>query len=115
MIHTQYAFVFMERGDYRKAKEYFEKHFTTTSIAQRSLLFDLKVYRNLIIIDSLLGDHVSAISHYKKYIQLLDSNFKVTKIRQAEELQVLYQTQEKESEIAFLNQQAKLEKANSRI
>ena len=50
--------------------------------------------------------------HYKKYTQLLDSSFRVTKIRQAEELQVMYQTEEKENQIALLNQQSKLEQAN---
>jgi two-component sensor histidine kinase len=61
----------------------------------------------LILIDSLLGDKVSAIFHYKHYTQLLDSNFKVTKIRQAEELSVIYETEEKEVRISALNQQAK--------
>jgi hypothetical protein len=52
------------------------------------------------------------MAHYKKYTQLHDSSFRVTKIRQAEELQVMYQTEEKENQIALLNQQAKLEQAN---
>jgi two-component sensor histidine kinase len=112
IITTQYAFIFKARGQYRKAREYFEKHFTTTSIAQRSLLFDLSMYRNLISIDSTLGDYASGMLHYKKYTQLLDSNFNVTKTRQAEELQVMYQTQEKENQISYLNQRAKLERAN---
>ncbi|HKO79723.1 MAG TPA: sensor histidine kinase, partial [Chitinophagaceae bacterium] len=112
-IHSLYGVLFFKQGQYRKAREYFEKHFTTPSAALRNLPTDLSRYRWLIIIDSVLGDNVSAISHYKKYTQLLDSNFKVTKIRQAEELQVMYQTQEKENEIALLTRQAKLQKANS--
>jgi two-component sensor histidine kinase len=112
-IYSLYAGLFFKQGQYRKAREYYEKHFTTPSAGLRNLTNDLSTYRWLIIIDSVLGDNVSAVTHYKNYIQLLDSNFKVTKIRQAEELQVMYQTQEKENEIALLTQQAKLQKANS--
>jgi len=112
LITTQYAMVFMQRGQYQQAKEYLQKHFTAPSIAQRSLQNDLFVWRKLIAIDSVLGDYASGMSHYKKYTQLLDSNFKVTQTRQAEELQVIYETQEKERQIALLNNQAKLERAN---
>jgi len=80
---------------------------TIPAYGQRTLINDLGIYRALIATDSLLGDNASEIVHYKKYTALLDSNFKVTKIRQAEELQVLYETEEKENQIATLNQQAK--------
>ena len=112
LVNDQYANIFLLKGQYKKARELLEKHFTVTSIAQRMLSADLTIYRRLIFIDSVLGDHASGVSHYKKYTQLLDSNFNVQKIRQAEELDVIYQTQEKENHIAFLNQQAELEKAN---
>ena len=54
------------------------------------------------------------MAHFKKYTKLLDSSFKVTKLRQAEELQVMYQTEEKEHQITLLNQQSKLEQSNLR-
>jgi two-component system, sensor histidine kinase PdtaS len=112
-IYDLLAHISMKRRQYLKAREYFEKHFTTPAMAMRTLFTDMKVYRSLLVVDSMLGDHASTISHIKKYTQLLDSSFKVTKIRQAEELQVMYQIHEKESQIASLTQQAKLEKANS--
>jgi len=112
-VNNLFGFLYFKRGQYRKAKENFEKYFTMPNI-QRNLAVDLNMYRWLITIDSIFGDNVSTISHYKKYTQLLDSNFKTTKIRQAEELQVMYETQEKESQIALLNEQAALEKANLR-
>lgn len=104
--------LFFDRGEYGKAKEYLEMHFTTPSYGQHTLLDDLHIYRWLIITDSALGDNKSAVAHYKKYTQLLDSNFRVTKIRQAEELKVLYETQEKENQITLLNGQATLQQAN---
>lgn len=112
-VNALYGVIFMKRGQYLKARAYFEKHFIIPSMVTRNLLGDLNTYRSLLTIDSVLGDHVSAIAHYKKYTELLDSNFRVTKIRQAEELQVIYQMQEKENQIALLTQQAKIEKANS--
>jgi two-component sensor histidine kinase len=111
-VNDQYAFLFFRRGQYRRSREFLEKHFTTASISERTLPSDLAAYHLLISIDSALGDNASAASHYKKYTQLLDSNFRVTKIRQAEELKVMYETQEKENQITLLNEQATLEKAN---
>jgi two-component sensor histidine kinase len=113
-VNELFGLILMKRGQYLKARPCFEKHFTVPSMITRNLLGDLNAYRSLLTIDSVLGDHVSAISHYKKYVQLLDSSFKVTKIRQAEELQVMYQMQEKENQIVLLTQQANIEKANSR-
>jgi len=111
-INDQYGHIFYRKGQYRKAREYFEKHFLIPSPAQRSLINDLDKYRSLIFIDSALGDNAAGLVHYKKYTQLLDSSFQVQKIRQAEELQVLYQTEEKENRIALLNEQSKVEQAN---
>ncbi|RYY27481.1 MAG: hypothetical protein EOO04_09470 [Chitinophagaceae bacterium] len=112
-INYQLGLLAMKKGEYRQARQLFENHFGTVSIGMRTLLSDLDVYRRLIFVDSMLGDNESAIAHYKKYTQLMDSNFQVTKIRQAEELQVGYQINEKETKIASLTQQAQLEKANS--
>lgn len=99
--------ILFKRAQYRQARASYEQHFTIPAYGQRTLINDLGVYRMLLITDSALGDNAAAVAHYKKYTQLLDSNFRVTKIRQAEELQVLYATQEKENQIAVLNQQAK--------
>lgn len=107
IVTDMYGHVFFKRGQYQKARECFEKHFTVPSYGQRTLVNNLGTYRSLIATDSALGDNAAAVEHYKKYAALLDSNFKVTKIRQAEELQVLYETQEKEIQIAALHEQAK--------
>lgn len=111
-VNEQFAYIYFKRGDYLKAREYLQKYFNNPLNIDRGLSVDISNYRMQIRIDSILGDKASALSHYEKYVQLLDSNFKVTKIRQAEELQVLYNTQEKEKEIAILNQQADLKDAN---
>jgi two-component sensor histidine kinase len=112
VVNDQYAYINFKRRQYQKAREYFENHFKITSVTNHYLAEELRICRFLIRIDSLLGDKASGLAHYKQYTALLDSNFRVTKIRQAEELQVLYQTQEKENQIAALNQKSKLEQAN---
>ncbi|MBV4355893.1 tetratricopeptide repeat-containing sensor histidine kinase [Pinibacter aurantiacus] len=107
IVTDTYGHLFFKRGQYQKARECFEKQFTTRSYGQRTLANDLSTYRSLIAADSALGDNASGMYHYKKYTELLDSNFRVTKVRQAEELQVMYETHEKENQIALLNKQAK--------
>ncbi|WEK37844.1 MAG: sensor histidine kinase [Candidatus Pseudobacter hemicellulosilyticus] len=106
-VNNQLAALYLKRGQYHKAKEFLENHFRISSYGHRSLRNDLNIYSMLITADSALGDQAAVIAHYKEYIKLIDSNFKATKIRQAEELQVVYETQEKEKQITVLNQQAK--------
>lgn len=112
VVNNYHAFLFYKRGEYHRAKAMLERNFAVAQHEPHNMANDLIKWRWLIIVDSALGDNASAVAHYKKYTALLDSNFKVTKMRQAEELQVIYETQEKENQIAVLNQQAALEKDN---
>lgn len=112
-INNQFARLFVQRKQYRKARELFEKYFTTPAIDRDALSTKLGTYHQLLSIDSILGDNEAAVPRYRQYTKLLDSSFQVTKIRQAEELQVIYQMYEKEAQITSLTQEAKLEKANS--
>lgn len=112
-INFQLGCVLFQKKQYRKARALFETQVDFPSMGDRTVSNGVNTYSRLIVIDSILGDNAAAVVHYKKYIQLLDSSFQVTKIRQAEELQVVYQMTEKENQIALLTQEAKLEKANS--
>jgi len=114
IINGEYGYTYYEAGQFREASSYFEKYFQSGTTAGRTLMNDLGIYRKLINIDSILHDPVAGLEHQKKYIQLLDSNFRVSKIRQAEELQVMYQTEEKETQIGLLNQEAKLQHDNAK-
>ncbi|MCF6405207.1 sensor histidine kinase [Chitinophaga filiformis] len=113
IISTQYGYLFLTRKQYQKARELFEEEISNPTRASATLSNAIAAYNRLIYIDSILGDNTAAAKHYRKYVQLLDSSFRVTKIRQAEELQITYQINEKENEITSLIQQAKLEKTNS--
>lgn len=105
-INDRYAVIAFKRKQYRKSRELFNRSLADTLSFDRTLASNLSAYRWLISIDSTLGDDAAAAAHYKQYTRLLDSNFRVTKIRQAEELQVIYETQEKESLITLLNKEA---------
>jgi len=112
-ITIQYGFLYLKRKQYRKARAFFEKKFSLPDGLAKSLAPHLTVYVALIEIDSILGDHTAELAHYRQYTKLMDSSFKISRTRQAEELQVVYQMYEKENQITSLTQQAKLEKANS--
>jgi len=111
MINNSYGSLYFAKGQFAKSKKYLEEYLADSSRAV-ALETDISVYKQLIQIDSIFHDAASGVNHYKLYTQLLDSNFRVSKVRQAEELQVMYQTKEKEDQIALLNQQAKLEQTN---
>jgi len=113
VIYGQQAQLFMARKQYRKAREYYKKYFDFPLQADGTLANNINAYLRLIYMDSILNDNAAAVAHYKLYTKLLDSSFKITKVRQAEELQVIYQINEKENQIVSLTQQATLEKANS--
>jgi two-component system, sensor histidine kinase PdtaS len=112
-VDGEFAYLFMARKQYKKARDFFNKRFASPTLMDTHLASSLEAYGQMIIIDSVLGDHIAAVAHYKKYTELRDSSFRIAKIRQAEELQVIYQMKEKEIKISSLTQQAALEKANS--
>ena len=109
---SQYGFIFYNQARYREARSKFEKYLVFNSLRIGTLESYLNTYRKLIEIDSILHDPAAGLAHYKKYAAILDSSFRVSKIRQAEELQVMYQTEDKEDQIALLNKESKLEQAN---
>jgi two-component sensor histidine kinase len=59
--------------------------------------------------DSSLGNYVQAINHLNQFRQLNDSIFTQTKIREAEDVQVKYETEKKEKDIKLLEQERNLQ------
>ncbi|WP_426667442.1 sensor histidine kinase [Mucilaginibacter sp. McL0603] len=100
------------KGEYGKARIFYEQYLSDPSRAGSGLPSELYALDNLITIDSIQGDNASEVRHSRLYKKLADSNYVISKTRQAEELQVKYATEEKENQIALLNQKAKLERAN---
>lgn len=111
MITTQFASIYFFKGQFEKSRKYYEQYLRDSSRLV-ALAADLMAYEKLIKIDSVFEDDASAVKHYKQYVALRDSNFRISKVRQAEELEVMFETKKKEDQIASLQQEAKIEKAN---
>jgi two-component sensor histidine kinase len=99
------------KGEFYDARIIFEKYLLRRSLAD-NLGEDNLAYQSLIYLDSAQGDVKAGMAHYKRYMEHQKSAFEVSTVRQAEELEVLYEMDEKEKEIALLNQQALFEQAN---
>jgi tetratricopeptide (TPR) repeat protein len=110
-VYNTLASVYFAAGEYAKAKKYLELDLNNSS-RTAVLAGDIISYKQLLQIDSVFNDAPSAVNHYRKYVQLLDSNFRASKVRQAEEFLVMYQTKEKQDSITLLNQQTTIEKAS---
>jgi two-component sensor histidine kinase/TolA-binding protein len=62
-------------------------------------------------VDSAEGHFESALRHFKKYRQLNDTLYEIAKSQQIAELDVQYETREKEQSIKLLNSEARSQKA----
>ena len=103
--------IYIVKGKFPDARLLLEKYLQNTS-ASDALGEDNFAYQSLIYLDSAQGDLKAGMAHYKKYMELKGAAFEMAQVRQAEELEVLYEMDEKEKKIALLNQQALFEQAN---
>lgn len=106
MVSSARAHLLLKQGHYRQSQQIFEEMIHPSAGFNGGLISELYAYEWLLHVDSVLADYPNMALHYKQYTHLLDSNFQITKLRQAEELQVLYETKDKENQITLLNKQA---------
>lgn len=105
------------RNNFKKAQMYFDKSkFLPTS--QYGVSWKLLAYETQFKIDSAKGNYVQAIKFHQNYNRMQDSLFNIKQNRQMQELQVQYETKEKEQDIKLLNkekilQQDRLKQANT--
>jgi len=114
--YFQIADLYIRWKKYDKAKGYVDKFMSSPSTT-RDLATLKQVQLMNFQIDSASGDFQSAIRHYQYYKKLNDSIFTEKKSKQIEELQIQYNTAQKEQSILLLQdkeklQQAELDKAN---
>ena len=110
-LDLRHVAIHLVKGNFPEARILLEKYLQSTSAAD-ALGEDNFVYQSLIYLDSAQGDLKAGMAHYKKYTALKNAAFEMARVRQAEELEVMYEIEEKEKEIALLNQQALFEQAN---
>jgi two-component sensor histidine kinase len=101
----------IENGRYKDALTYLKRN--------KELLDSMKDFTGMarnynlwFSLDTLQRSYKSAIVNVVKANRLNDSIFNSTKSRQIEQLQVEFETREKENQIYVLNQNSKLERAN---
>jgi two-component sensor histidine kinase len=92
---------YIETGNYSKGAPYLKAALYPAIPASRKK----EIFYLLHKIDSASGNYASALKNYKIFNQLNDSIFNVTKIREVEKLQVLYETKQREQDIRILKQQ----------
>ncbi|MCP2028911.1 two-component sensor histidine kinase [Flavobacterium sp. HSC-32F16] len=91
----------------KKAKYYADKVFTlskTTGKPYNSEIFQYSLYK----IDSLSGNYLGALEHYRNVKKLSDSTSGINRNKQIEELKIDYETKNKEQKIKLLNQESNL-------
>ncbi len=110
-LDLRHVAIHLVKGNFPEARILLEKYLQSTSAAD-ALGEDNFVYQSLIYLDSAQGDLKAGMAHYKKYTALKNAAFELARVRQAEELEVMYEIEEKEKEIALLNQRALFEQAN---
>jgi two-component sensor histidine kinase len=115
-LNFSLAAFYMDRHRHSEAKYYLNKILSLEN-GKVSLPRIKSAHYNLFKIDSSAGNFISAIRHYQIFKQLNDSVFNDTKSRQIEELQIQYETEKKDKDIALLQnetalQQSRLHEAN---
>lgn len=94
----------------QKAKLYANKVFMLSKTSNKhynSEIFQYSLYK----IDSINGNYLGALEHYRNVKKLSDSTHGVSKTKQIDELKIEYETKNKEQKIALLNDQSKLQKS----
>ena len=107
-INYELGQFFYDRKQFPKASFHFQKALDVSpGINSAAVIKDIQL--KLFTVDSVQGHYDSAIGHIRKYDKLKDSIFNETKSRQLQELQVQYETSQKEKNIQLLHNQNQLE------
>jgi len=99
---------YLQTGRYEKAAKYIGLH----KAAANKREYTQMTYINLLLqskLDSVNQDYFSALKHYQQYSALRDSLFNETKSRQIKQLEIIYETEKKEENIAQLKKESALQ------
>ncbi|MFD1604292.1 histidine kinase dimerization/phosphoacceptor domain -containing protein [Flavobacterium artemisiae] len=104
------SYLYAYTNNAKKAKYYTDKVLTlskTNNKPYNSEIFQYSLYK----IDSLNGNYIGALEHYRNMKRLSDSVVNVSKNKQIEELKIDYETKNKEQKIKLLNDQSELQQS----
>jgi signal transduction histidine kinase/tetratricopeptide (TPR) repeat protein len=104
IVQNHLAANYLLKKDTQKAAYYYNE---SLAIAQRIGFSNmiLKNYQELSILYEQTGDHVNALKHYKRFFFLKDSIYNEKAQSQLMEFQAKYETEQKEKELAIMNQE----------
>jgi len=102
---------YINRKRYRDAKPYLFQALSLGSSVEKSAISNIEYF--LFKTDSASGAYTSAIRHYNQHVAINDSILNETKNRQIAELEIAYETSQKEKSIKLLEN--KSEKAQSEL
>jgi two-component system, sensor histidine kinase PdtaS len=101
---------FLKTNQYKEAEIYLQKlqelppEVITPVFRSGMELFQFKI-------DSAAGEYISAMHHFQFYKFLSDSLYNVTKSKQIEELQISYETSQKDNDLKSLKKQSQMQQA----
>lgn len=102
---------FLTTKHFRQGKYYLQqlqaipKAFITPVLRSNMELYQSKI-------DSAEGNHLLALKHFQAYKYLSDSLFNNTKSNQIEELQISYESRQKDADLALLNKKSQVQQAS---
>jgi two-component system, sensor histidine kinase PdtaS len=108
--YASMAYFYSYINNAQKAKYYADKVLALSKANNKkynSEIFQYSLYK----IDSLNGNYLGALEHYRNVKKLSDSTHGVDKNKQIDELKIDYETANKEQKIKLLNDQDKLQKS----
>ncbi|WP_439490821.1 tetratricopeptide repeat protein [Algoriphagus sp.] len=97
-------------GQYGTARHYLDEALRLNTL-KGSMQYAVDIHLLLFRADSIQGHYQEAIAHYQRYKSLNDSIFNEKQSRQIANLQIQYNTREKEQNIALLTQQNEIQQA----
>jgi two-component sensor histidine kinase len=101
---------YFNRKQFKKAGYHLEK--ALSFLPQKNALSTVKdIHLLLFKVDSAQGNYLSAIDHFRRHKAINDSLFNETKSKQIAGLQIKYDTDKKEQDIALLTKQSKLQQS----
>ncbi|MDR7127927.1 two-component sensor histidine kinase [Algoriphagus sp. 4150] len=95
---------------YGTARHYLDEALHLNTL-KGSMQYAVDIHLLLFRVDSAQGRYQEAIAHYQRYKSLNDSIFNEKQSRQIANLQIQYETREKEQNIALLTQQNEIQQA----
>jgi len=113
-ILFSYGQLYFNHGKFKEARPFLKQYIQQPSNGGGTIYTKTQAWSMLVHIDSMLNDKDQALKDYANFTSIINENYRISKTRLAEELQVRYATEEKEHQIKILQQKTELEQANYR-